>query len=210
MHYRTADGPAVPDLDAGVAMDRRIRRTRQALQGALVTLMAEKGYEAVTVQDVIDRADVGRSTFYAHYSDKADLLQDSLEQVRETMRPQPPAKAPDRRRPLTFSLPMLQHVSEQQGLLRALLVRPGSDPVMAGIRQLLTEAVTAEVRALAAVSGPPRVPPAMLVATVVAAFEAALTWWVGTDFEATSEQVEQGFQVMAAAAVRAAQPVATG
>jgi len=105
---------------------------------------------------------------------------------------------------------MLQHVSEQQGLLRALLVRPGSDPVMAGIRQLLTEAVTAEVRALAAVSGPPRVPPAMLVATVVAAFEAALTWWVGTDFEATSEQVEQGFQVMAAAAVRAALPVATG
>jgi len=109
-------------------MDRRIRRTRQALQGALVTLMAEKGYEAVTVQDVIDRADVGRSTFYAHYSDKSVLLQDSLERVRETMRPEPLTVSPDRRRPLSFSLPMLQHVSEQQNLLRALLVRPGTDP----------------------------------------------------------------------------------
>ncbi len=191
-------------------MDRRIRRTRQALQGALVTLMAEKGYEAVTVQDVIDRADVGRSTFYAHYSDKSDLLQDSLERVRETMRPQPLTASPDRRRPLSFSLPMLQHVSEQQDLLRALLVRPGTDAVMTGIRELMTEAVTAEVRALAAVSAPARVPLPLLVATVVAAFEATLTWWVETDFAATAEQVERGFQVMAAAAVRAALPPATG
>jgi AcrR family transcriptional regulator len=191
-------------------MDRRVRRTRQALQGALVALMAEKGYEAVTVQHVIDRADVGRSTFYAHYDDKADLLQDSLENVRAMLRPAPVVAPPDRRRPLTFSLPMLRHVSDQQALLRALLVRPGTDPVMAGIRELLTEAVTAELGALAAVSGPPRVPPALVTATVVAAFEAALTWWVETDFEATPEQVERGFQVMAAAAVRAALPTAAG
>ena len=54
--------------------DRRVGKTRKALKEALTDLILEKGYEGVTVQDVIDRADVGRSTFYAHYMDKDDLL----------------------------------------------------------------------------------------------------------------------------------------
>ncbi|WP_280234453.1 TetR/AcrR family transcriptional regulator [Nocardia cyriacigeorgica] len=54
--------------------DRRVRRTRNLLHRALIELMIERGYERVTVTDVIDRADVGRSTFYAHYRDKDDLL----------------------------------------------------------------------------------------------------------------------------------------
>lgn len=54
--------------------DRRVNKTRKALKHALTDLILEKGYEAVTVQDVIDRADVGRSTFYAHFIDKDDLL----------------------------------------------------------------------------------------------------------------------------------------
>ena len=54
--------------------DRRVNRTRKALKEALTDLILEKGYESVTVQDVIDRADVGRSTFYAHFVDKDDLL----------------------------------------------------------------------------------------------------------------------------------------
>jgi AcrR family transcriptional regulator len=54
--------------------DRRVARSRRALKEALTDLILERGYEAVTVQDVIDRADVGRSTFYAHFLDKDDLL----------------------------------------------------------------------------------------------------------------------------------------
>ena len=54
--------------------DRRVGKTRKALKEALTDLILEKSYEAVTVQDVIDRADVGRSTFYAHFTDKHDLL----------------------------------------------------------------------------------------------------------------------------------------
>jgi AcrR family transcriptional regulator len=49
-------------------MDRRAARTRRALHGALMSLILRKGYEAITVQDIIDEADVGRSTFYAHYT----------------------------------------------------------------------------------------------------------------------------------------------
>lgn len=54
--------------------DRRVRRTKGLLQRALIELLLEKGYSRTTVQDILDRADVGRSTFYSHYRDKDDLL----------------------------------------------------------------------------------------------------------------------------------------
>src|SRR5262245_17355252 len=90
--------------------DRRVRRTRRALQEALIGLMTEKSYEAVTVQDVIDRADVGRSTFYTHYTDKDKLLRDSIAVLRSLVE-QPVTPGPaNRRRPLRFSLPLFRHV----------------------------------------------------------------------------------------------------
>ena len=46
-------------------VDRRVQRTRQLLQDALIAMMIDKGYEATTVQDIIDRANLGRATFYA-------------------------------------------------------------------------------------------------------------------------------------------------
>ncbi len=60
--------------------DRRAVRTRRALNDALISLILEKRYDAITVQHVIDRANVGRSTFYAHYRDKEDLLRSSFEE----------------------------------------------------------------------------------------------------------------------------------
>jgi len=54
--------------------DRRTRKTRQLLRDTLLTLLKEKRYEEISVQDIIARADVARSTFYVHYVDKDDLL----------------------------------------------------------------------------------------------------------------------------------------
>ena len=61
--------------------DRRVQRTRTLLTRALMELIVEKGYQAITVQDIIDRANLGRSTFYAHFLDKEDLLMSGLEEV---------------------------------------------------------------------------------------------------------------------------------
>jgi len=54
--------------------DARVRKTRDALGDALIALMQEKAFDTITVQEVLDRAHVSRSTFYTHYSDKDDLL----------------------------------------------------------------------------------------------------------------------------------------
>ena len=54
--------------------DRRVQRTRKVLHEALVELILEKGFDKVAVQDVIERANIGRSTFYSHFKDTEDLF----------------------------------------------------------------------------------------------------------------------------------------
>src|SRR6059058_5315500 len=65
--------------------DARVRRTRDALGDALIALMQEKPFETITIQDVLDRAHVSRSTFYSHYTDKDDLLMSDAEEFFEAL-----------------------------------------------------------------------------------------------------------------------------
>ena len=65
--------------------DERVQRTRERLGKAFIALLEEKPVADVTVQDVLDRASVGRSTFYLHFRDKDDLLLSQLEKFLETM-----------------------------------------------------------------------------------------------------------------------------
>jgi AcrR family transcriptional regulator len=54
--------------------DRRLQRTRALMERALIELIGERGYDAITIQDIVDRANVGRTTFYAHYNSKDELF----------------------------------------------------------------------------------------------------------------------------------------
>jgi AcrR family transcriptional regulator len=65
--------------------DRRSLRTRQLLSDALVSLLFQQRYDTITVQDIIDRANVGRSTFYKHFYDKDDLLVSNIESLLERL-----------------------------------------------------------------------------------------------------------------------------
>ena len=65
--------------------DRRVRRTRKLLHDAFISLVIEKGYEKTTIQDILDRADVGRSTFYVHYRDKEALLTANFDAMQEQL-----------------------------------------------------------------------------------------------------------------------------
>ena len=65
--------------------DRRFKRTNRLLQAALVELTLEKGYEAVSIRDLTERADVGYATFFRHYRDKDDLLEEVLHGMKDEM-----------------------------------------------------------------------------------------------------------------------------
>jgi AcrR family transcriptional regulator len=109
--------------DTGVAqrkIDRRIRRTRDALGDALVELMHEKPFEAITVQHVLDRAGVGRSTFYSHYRDKDDLFLSDVEEFFEAMATMLSRRGEASRRVAPVR-ELFAHVAEQRDFRTALV-----------------------------------------------------------------------------------------
>ncbi|MGA8431528.1 MAG: TetR/AcrR family transcriptional regulator [Candidatus Sulfotelmatobacter sp.] len=102
-----------------VRIDERIRRTRQRLGNALLALILEKAIDKVTVQDVLDRAGVGRSTFYLHYRDKNDLLLSQLEMFLETMSMLLSVRKESSHRVVPVA-EMFAHIGSQNKLYRAL------------------------------------------------------------------------------------------
>ncbi len=70
--------------------DPRVIRSRQLLRAALISLIPEKGFGAISVQDIADRATLNRATFYLHYQDKTELLMDAFEELIAHATPLPP------------------------------------------------------------------------------------------------------------------------
>jgi AcrR family transcriptional regulator len=178
----------------GQRPDRRIRRTRAALQEALIELMTEKGYDAVTVQDIIDRADVGRSTFYAHFTDKEDLLVSGIENLRSQV-PSGLSASTDRER-FAFSLELFRHARGQRRLYRSLVGRRGGAVVLRWFTQMVSDTVREELGKL-----PPRegglIPLDVTVQFVTGAYMSVLTWWVDSGAKHTPEEMDRMFRTLA-------------
>jgi AcrR family transcriptional regulator len=80
--------------EVGEKIDPRVLRTRGLLRKALLDLMNEKSFQALTVQDIAERATLNRATFYAHFADKYALLEDTIrELIRERLRSHLPHEA---------------------------------------------------------------------------------------------------------------------
>jgi AcrR family transcriptional regulator len=160
--------------------DRRVRRTRDALRAALTALIEEKGYAAISVQDIIDRADVGRSTFYAHFHDKDDLFLGRIGEVGCEGVATPEATGYDRA--LGFSRGVLAPVREHRRAVRSVIGTPGGDLALARLRQELTARLRLELAALA----PEATPSATIEVAArqaVGAFLALLDWWMGNGLQ---------------------------
>ncbi len=99
--------------------DQRIRRTCERLGSALLALILERQFDEVTVQDVLDRASVGRSTFYLHYRDKNDLLLSQLEKFLETMSTALSVRNEESHRVVPVA-ELFSHIGNQNQLYRSL------------------------------------------------------------------------------------------
>lgn len=185
--------------------DRRVRKTRRALHEALIELIIEKGYEAVTVQDIIDRADVVRSTFYAHYTDKQDLLRWGIQDLQAALRQACTTSAAEAPRLFGFSLELFRHTHPQRRLFRALVGRRGGATlVLPWFAQMITDLVREELTGL-----PPRqhnavVPLDVVVQFVTGAYMSLLTGWLDTESEHSPQEMDRMFRALAMPAVVAA------
>jgi AcrR family transcriptional regulator len=172
-----------------VKTDRRSQRTRRLLGDALVALMTEKRYDAITVQDIIDRANVGRTTYYAHFQDKEDLLLREIERVLHLLGHQALA-AGEPAQPLLPTLGLFQHVREFQPVYQALVWGRGSELVFKKVQAQLTSLIEQRLAALAPPNREPTVPLPVLAHFVAGTFLTVLKWWMDGKASYSPEQVD--------------------
>jgi AcrR family transcriptional regulator len=177
--------------------DRRSQRTRQMLSEALVQLIQEKDYSTITVSDIIDRANVGRSTFYAHYSDKDALLLDQMDRVIEFLS-QGSLHSQDF--PYFPSLGFLQHVGgDHYELYKSLVWGPGMDLITKHLQKSLSQKVEQGLQN----SGRDfDVPLPILASFVTGSFLNLLKWWLENKRVHSPEQMNEYFMKVTLPGVR--------
>ncbi|MDE0573567.1 TetR/AcrR family transcriptional regulator [Demequina sp. B12] len=124
-------------------MDARIVRTRRRLQEALFSLARERGIDHVSVSDIAERAEVNRSTFYQHYSDKETLLADALDMVAAEAGAQIDGIDPAAERAPTVLVEFLLHIEAHADLYRRVFTEPGYGVVLSRLREQLHQAIIA-------------------------------------------------------------------
>lgn len=184
-----------PQADGQTTLDRRTRKTKNALRAATFALIVEKGYDEVTVQDIIERADVGRSTFYTHFTDKHDAFRSGFDAICNLL--QKRMKNRDKTGlPFSFGMEIYRHFHEPQ--MRA-LYRAIKDHASGAIsKQWLTNLVTQLVRLdLAKLPSLPQdVREDALEAFIVSGYLGLLTWSLEMSNPPDSEHFDDIFRTL--------------
>jgi AcrR family transcriptional regulator len=169
--------------------DRRIARTRQLLREALTHLILERGYDTITIQDITDKANLGRATFYLHFRDKEELLTISLEEVFEDLKLR--IGAPSKESMLSGTSPaamiIFEHVAANCDLYRVMLKAQGSAGLLKIVREYIAK--TAEERLRTVIPQDADVPHSMLSHYYAGSVIALATWWLENDMPHTPEEM---------------------
>ena len=179
--------------------DRRIQRTQNLLHEALASLIREKPYDSIVVKEILDRANVGRSTFYMHFRDKDDLLvssiQDMLGSVHATGLPTSGRRY---ERIIRFSLPIFEHIHQHRDTGAAKMGSKGRAILHEHLQQVLAELITDDVKkdfqGRRKTAG--QIPQDLLVQYVASTFILVLNWWVESSSPLPPKEVNDLFRAL--------------
>src|SRR5215510_12614772 len=175
--------------------DRRRQRTRHLLSAALVELIREKDYNSITVSDIIERANVGRSTFYVHYRDKDDLFVGELDRVIEVLSHRIPNQEEV---PFFPSLGLFRHVGEEYGLYKSLLWGPGIDLLIKHLQKSLCKRIEKGFQE----SGKEfNIPIPILANFIAGSFLILLQWWLENKMIYSPEEIDEIFKKLTTAGI---------
>ncbi len=169
--------------------DRRAQRTRELLNKAMFGLMVEKRYDKITVQDIIDRANVGRSTFYDHYQDKEELAVSSLVHMFEQLNATLAGEQKDDERLLPCA-ELFHHVAENYPAFKALMQGHGLDVFFEKSQAYWSEKIEAGLRGKIPPGKTPRMPLDVVSAFAAGTFVWMLKWWLDHKMPYTPEQMD--------------------
>ena len=189
------------ELHGKQAMDRRIEKTRRLLHEALASLTREKPYEEIAVREILDRANVGRSTFYMHFRGKDDLLVSVIHELlgRLDRSGEAPAGSIDQRT-TSFSLHIFEHVLQHRRTAAVVMGTKAWSVVHEHLRRVLSEQIGDELKRhfRARPRGACQIPPELLAQYVAATFILVLNWWVESRIRLQPKEVDTLFQSLVA------------
>ncbi|MCA9907355.1 MAG: TetR/AcrR family transcriptional regulator [Anaerolineae bacterium] len=189
--------------------DRRRERTRRQLSEALIALILERGYDAIRIEDITERANLGRATFYLHFTDKQELLLTTLQRVVDELIAQIHDLPPGQLTPgvTTPALIAFRHADANKALYRVMLQSQVSGVVVGRLRNYLAERVHEQMTT--ALSTLDIQDKGLLPLDVVSNYVASsllglINWWVERETDYDAEQMAAMFQQMNVAALNAA------
>lgn len=184
-------------------MDRRYLRTEKLLTQAMLTLIAEKPFHAITIDDIVTQADIARKTFYAHYENKRQLLWHSLETHFHTLEAQmndldvDTLLADDK--PLSYTT--FKHVEQYALFYRHILTQEEGTDFVYQFWDYIAQQSFEKHQPLRDVAPYMTVPPELIAQMLAGALLGALRWWVRTDMTDTAEQMAYRFSQIIAPGV---------
>ena len=179
-----------------IPKDRRVRRTRHALQQAMLGLLARADYDAITVAQICEAADVGRSAFYQHFKGKDDLLRSGFAQLEADLEVSEPHQAAD------FSARFLDHAYRHRALYRSLMRSLAAPIATTAIRRILD----GQARAVLARETPSGAPQDLRAALLVDLLLSLTRWWLDRDARQPIRDIDAMFKELSAGIIGAGRP----
>ncbi|MBQ7378895.1 MAG: TetR/AcrR family transcriptional regulator [Clostridia bacterium] len=179
-------------------MDRRQRKTREAIFSAFITLLAKKSFDRITVGEIIALADVGRATFYAHFETKDDLLralcEELFDHVFESASGGENAHSHifDCHAPDSVFLHLLLHLQKNDNHIRQLLSCPNNELFLRYFKDGLRELIKRQQAELG-LEKAELLPEDFWINHVTATFVETVRWWVSHGMKESPETVAQYF-----------------
>lgn len=182
--------------------DRRSRRTRRLVNAAMMDLLREKRYKAITVQDLLDRADIARSTFYTHYFDKADVLASLIEQIVEALSQQISQEGSEGIIP-SLALFRLAAYCPRHQPFQAIQHGHTGETLWATMQTSLSKIIEQSLATTCAEKQSPSISLTVVSEYLTGAFLTLFRWWLSAEMPYTPEQIDKIFQQLALPGVQA-------
>lgn len=179
-------------------MDRRQKKSREAIFNAFTSLLSEKNYNQISVQEIIDIADVGRTTFYAHFETKDYLLKDLCEElfghIIDTAMGLPHGHYHYSCGNITDSvfLHLLRHLQENDRHILELLSSQNNDLFLRYFKSNLKKLIISQYTQKGLLKNS-KLPKDYLVNHITSSFVETVSWWISRDMKESPEQITEYF-----------------
>ena len=177
--------------------DRRIQKTKRLLHEALGSLIREKPYDSIVVQEILDRANVGRSTFYMHFRDKDELLISSIHDLLRSVRTaEPPPSRKRYERMIRFSRPIFEHIHQHRHSGAANMGIRARAIIHEHLQKVVSELIADDVRKefQPGRKQDRRIPSDLLVQYLASTFILVLNWWVESKRPLPPDEIDALFR----------------